>query len=328
MKNKKIIITLTVTVLLVLVVVLLFIPKKTTNPLTTPLTPENTSTFPSSLTTPYFKQPTLTLDWNEATVSAPENQYPLYTFQPLLNETVANQSAQALNFQAADKETLTQNNILWKTSDQKQILFYTAKEGNISYQNLQTPSAGHAFQDEEVKLKAQSLLQLLFPNLSFTVASITYYKDNYYSAPTKSNLGEIAQVFLDQNIGNYPIIPSNLGYPHTVVIFLYKDLSLKTFSISNGFSTTEKSSSLQKFDIEKLKSLSSDSFINLTPLSLDKQSIIDSGSKSVFKVKKIEPAYIGINKNLSPIYLLTGQLQIDNGAFFPETISYIAPLNN
>jgi len=310
---------------IITIVLYIFLPQITKKTTTTPILPSAKSQFPTPPSMGTFKQPKLKIDWSQVTATNPDDKYPLYISSFLLSDKLAEDVASKLNFTSQNKQTLNQNVLIWKTDEQ--ILLYAPKEQTLNYENLITPQKGTIFQSSEVDEKALAIAQKILPNQKFEVASITYFKDNFYSNPTTAEAGEIAQVYLDQMINNYPVIPSNLAQTHTLILYLYRDLSIKTFSVSNGYLESSISQNSQQFNLEELKNLSLDFFIKITPLKLDKQGIFDSGSQVLFTAKKVEPAYIQINNTLSPVYLISGSIKIDDITPFSDTVYYTAPMN-
>jgi len=305
-------------------------PKKTTTN-TLPSLESKPSSIPNNFRTiipiSNTERASLIINWKQTKIIDPERQYFSYDAKPLLSETIANQIASKLDFLESEKKILSHNNIIWRSADQQQILLYTPTEEAIAYQNLIPPTSSKPFVEEEVSNKALGIIKGLLPELNYSLGKITYFKDSLYSEPTTNTLGEIAQVSINQTINNFPVVPDNLSNDYTITIFLNKDLSIKTFSINNGFISAQKNIYSQIFDFEKLKTFPIDSFVSLTPLKLTKQDLLNNGSSSALTVESIEPGYIGISASLVPVYLIKGKLKVDNFPQFPDSVIYIAPMS-
>jgi|GEM_PF-4441574 hypothetical protein len=310
---------------IITIVLYIFLPQVTKKTTTTPILPSVKSQFPTPHSKGTYKQPTLMIDWSQVSTINPDDKYPLYISSFLLSDKLAEDVAGKLGLTSQNKQTLNQNVLIWKTSEQ--ILLYAPKEQTLNYENLKKPQTGNIFQSSEVGEKALAIVEQILPKQTFRVASITYFKDNLYSNPTSAEAGEIAQVYLDQLVNGYPVVPSNLTQPHTIILYLYRDLSVKTLTIINGYLESNISQNSQQFNLEELKNLSLDFFIKITPLKVDKQGIFDLGSVVLFTVKKVEPAYIQINNSLSPVYLISGNIKIDDLTPFSENVYYVAPMN-
>lgn len=334
MNNKKRLYTVIGIILVIVLIILsnyLSRQEKTPTIITTPVIPSITevpynpeNSFPD--VTPE-KQPKITIDWSRAVINNPNKQYFVYNAKKLLTLELATEIASKLNFTTANKKNLSNNNVIWKSDDQNKILLFTPKEGTLTYQNLIKPQDDPEFSETGAADKTNEILKSLLPNYQFRISSISYYKDRFYSDEVPRLLADLAQVSVDQTQDSFSIIPSNLTSSHTVILFLNKDLSIKTITINNGFSKTDNLNIAKTFDIEKLKLISPDTLISLTPLKLDRQDQYNQGSRALYTVDKVEPAFVNINNSLSPVYLLSGKLKVDNFAPFPENVQYIAPMN-
>lgn len=300
---------------------------QTTQNISPDITPSSIQISITPTEVPYtLKEPKLQVNWKNLQIINPDKQYPTYTASKLLSLNYVQKTATKLSFSPSDQKSLDRNYI-WKSADSKNILLYTPKEEALNYQDLHPTTKPIGFVDTQVRNTINQLIKNLFPEITLQITNLSYFKDNYYSAPVDPSQADIVQINLHQTLNNYSVLPSNNSGSYTLTLSLYSDLRLRTFTLNNGFLNVTANTTLSQFDINKLQSLPTTSFLITTPLKLDKQSQYLNATKVYFTAKNVEPAYILVNENLSPIYLIQGNIKIDNFSTLNETIHYIAPMN-
>lgn len=330
LKKIKIITFITSIFLIILGLInILFTKNKSSIPTNTiPLTITSTQTSTSGFSeiVPQITKTPLTIDWTNTIFDNPNQQYLSYEVENLISEKTFDSIAKTLNFSTNQKNIIDNNNQIYKTQNQQEILLYTSQEQAINYQNLTKPINNNLLNDQSVTNKSKELINRLFPQLTFVLDQIIYYKSNYYSDPTTAGDAEIVQVYLTQTVDGFPLIPSNVSNKTVVIITYNKDLSLNNFILNNGYSKQIVPITKHIFDVEKLKKYSTNSLLSLTPLRLDKQDILDSAETANLSVSKVSVGYININQKLSPVYLISGILTTENKKLNQEVI-YTAPIN-
>lgn len=257
--------------------------------------------------------PSLSINWNNTTVSIPD-QMDIYSIkQPLINFSDSSLVAQKLGFSDENKQTPIDNSYSsWVKGDSSLVQNYTNNQ--LSYiSGNPLGLSNKVFSDQEIYSAARTIMQSVFPNSlpqDLENQSITYFtQHNVYSVPSTPENATVIRVTFYQKINQYLATTiSETG--SSIVIYLDKDLHLYSLSVSNAFSTI---TSIRKLKTLKLADLINNENLQVqrvdTPPNTDVATDIVSAKNLNFDQSSVSVGYYSVNNQLVPVYILQGTLK-------------------
>lgn len=324
--TKKTILVLTVVVFIIAVFIYITVTNSNKEIQKIPVEIVSLSPTPTSnIFTSTSSDEKLSVDWGSVKPIFENKEYPRYQTTPTLNQASVQRIGSALGFSSDSKETMEDGTTIWRQEDK--ILLHVPENDSLDYQNLKKYSGSGRFNQLDLINKANSFTKLLFPDLSFSISNIKFYRDNSYDPiVTDVNNSLLSEINFTQNIDGKTLIPTDLKAEYFLTLFITPDLEIQNFRNTSGLQSATISTPTSTANYDVLVKISTSNFKKLTRLPVDTEEILNSSKKLKLTVSNIDVAYTIIGKTAAPLYYIQGILFADD-IKIGDDITYIAPMN-
>lgn len=245
----------------------------------------------------------------------------------VVEETKAeNEIKNILNYYKIDPdkyEEIESNNKIWRSTDKIILLNNEDNKIDISYELNSTTKKG--FIQEQLINQARKIIDEATDIPYLELNTIEYYiDDNLESEKGKMEESKIAKVGFIQKLpnSNFKVIPKNFSSNNSIVVTIDSLLQTRYISIHSTIKNMIPSNTQQIVTLNKEK-INPSLLHRITPFDISDEIKIENSKSTSFLVKKVEIAYTQLENRLVPVFLISGDLYIDEKLI--GTASYVTP---
>lgn len=326
---KKIGIVTSISLTLLAIAVFSFLTKKDNIPQKVIVngvpSPSPTSTTVSTSYPLTIADQKFTIDWNSIKPSFEDGSFTSYFTTPVITDSNIEAFATRLGFTNTNKKELPDNDLIWNKG--QETLLYISSNNTLDYQNQKTYTGNTSFIEASLTNKAKQYASSLFPQTPIILESIDYYRDDFYQ-PTVTDIenSKLAGINFNQTIDGLLLLPRNLSSEHFLTIFITPNLEVQSFRTAPGIQSKQAVSMESFASFDKLKKIPFNVFKKVTPLPIDKESLINNSKELTLTVTQIDIAYTTIGSTAVPLYHVEGTLY-GNKIKIGDKVAYVAPVN-
>ena len=239
---------------------------------------------------------------------------------------LADDIAVKLNFDPKTYIDINMGDKMWTRGDQVLLFLNKDKVIEISYPTKKTFKSG--FIEKQLVEESLKIVSNLVNTSNLTIKRIEYFLlDNYESMSGKMENSRIAKVHFSQTTPDSKkiIIPENFSDFSTISLTIDSSLQPRYLKINNLLDQITPSTEKKTVTFNK-DSIKTNLLHRVTPYDIDHEIELEQSQNATIKANKINTVYTQSNSTLYPIYLIEGNIYIEDEDIGPASL--VAPIVN